>query len=156
MRNDTSKVIVRTTIVLLMLASSVLAETITLRDGSKITGTITSQTDTKVELKTSYGTLSIDKSNIATIDYGGSTPAPSQQPAQQPAVVSPQQQQAGGDDSRIDFDSGFRDGKAKGYDDGYQKGRSERKSAALTGSLVGWLVEVALVLVVVLASASSY
>ena len=163
MQNVISRVIVRTAAVLLMLAASALAETITLRDGSKITGTITSQTETKVEVKTSYGTLSIDKSNITSIDFGGGAPSSGQPPAQQPIINNviqqqqqqQEQQQTGSGYSSGDFDSGYRDGKAKGYDDGVQKGRAERKSAALSGSLVGWLLEVAIVVVVVLASSSS-
>jgi len=151
MQNVISRTIVRTAAVLLVFAALAVAETITLRDGSKINGTITKQTDTNVEVRTSYGTLSIDKTNIVSIDFGGGAPPPSQQPA----TVAPQPQQTGTGYNSDDFDCGYRDGKAKGYDDGTQKGRAERKSAALSGSLVGWLTEVLLVVVVVLASASS-
>jgi len=102
-------------VAVLLLAGSALAETITLRDGSKIKGTITKQTDVNVEVKTSYGILTIDKSNIASIDYSGGTPSVEPQPVQR--------QTTGGYGSK-ELDRGYPDGKAEGYNDGTQKGRA--------------------------------
>lgn len=131
---------------LLLLGAVVVAsaETITLHDGSKITGTITNQTETKVTVKTSYGILNIDKSNIESIDYGGAG-SPAQQ---QPAVQQ-------GEREQIEFSRGLQDGKEKGYKDGYEKGRAQMKSQCLTGALLGWLTEVVLVVVLVAIAAGS-
>ena len=154
-----SRTVSRIAAAILFLTAYAIAETITLRDGSKITGTITKQTETIVELKTTYGTLTIDKSNITSIDFGGGSSQPAQQPSitniiqqqQQQQQQQPQLQQpsvvSGGD-----YDQGYSVGKSAGYDDGVKKGRAERKSAALTGSLIGWL---AWILVVVVVAASS-
>jgi len=114
MQKVNSRIVVQIVAVLLLLAVSALAETITLRDGSKIKGTITKQTDVNVEVRTSYGTLTVDKSNIASIDFSGGTPSVEPQPVQP--------QTSGGFGSQ-DLDRGYRDGKANGYDDGAQKGR---------------------------------
>lgn len=122
------------------------AETITLRDGSKLTGTITKQTETQLELKTSYGTLTIEKSNVVSVDYGSQAIQPQSQPQQtetQPSI------------SQGDYSAGYNSGKSKGYDDGYSKGAAEQKSQRLSGSLVGWLCWVVVLGVIVLASASS-
>jgi len=159
MQTIASMTVSRIAAALLFLAAYAVAETITLRDGSKITGTITKQTETIVELRTTYGTLTIDKSNITSIDFGGGSSQPAQQPSimniiqqqQQQQQQQPQQQQPSVV-SVGDYDRGYSVGKAAGYDDGLKKGKAERKSAALTGSLIGWL---AWILVVVVAVASS-
>ncbi len=139
------------------------AEIITLRDGSKITGTITSQTDTEVVVKTSYGTLRIDKGNILNIDFGAGTSQPSQQPTRPEAQIIIQQQQQQQQQEQQQrgeqlgqYDRGFQDGRTKGYQDGYQKGKSEQKSQRITGALVGWLVWVGVVVAIVAASSSPY
>jgi hypothetical protein len=149
MPNVNSSRFFRAAMMVLVLATIALAETITLKDGSKISGTITKQTDTEVQVKTSYGDLTIDKASIVSIDFGGATT-----PSQQAPSTAPQLQTA--DNASGDFDPGYQDGKAKGYDDGLQKGKAERKSAQLTGSLVGWLTEILLVVIILVASASSY
>jgi len=82
MQNVSSRTVVQIVAVLL-LSTTALAETITLRDGSKINGTITNQTDTSIQVKTSYGTLNIDKSNIAAVDFGGGTPSVEPHPVRQ-------------------------------------------------------------------------
>ncbi len=155
-----SRTVSRIAAVLLFLTAFAVAETITLRDGSKITGTIIKQNETIVELRTTYGTLTIDKSNITSIDFGGGSSQPAQpsimniiQQQQQQQQQQPQLQQpsvvSGGD-----YDQGYSVGKAAGYDDGFKKGRAERKSSALTGSLVGWLAWIVIVVVAVASSSS--
>jgi hypothetical protein len=149
MQNVNSSTFFRAALMALVLATFALAETITLKDGSKISGTITKQTETQVQVKTSYGDLTIDKASIVAIDFGGAAIQGQQTPS-----VAPQPQIGGL--ANVDFDRGYRDGKAKGYDDGLQKGKAERKSAQLNGALIGWLTEVLLVALILVASASSY
>ncbi|MEO0079536.1 MAG: hypothetical protein ABIK44_02515 [candidate division WOR-3 bacterium] len=139
------------------------AEVITLRDGTKIVGTITDQTETKLTVRTSYGTLTIEKANVLSIDYSAGGAQPSQQPAQQIIIQQQQQQQQEEQQQQVgvpssdEFYRGYRDGKAKGYEDGYQKGSQEMKSQRLSGALVGWLVETALALIIIISlSSSSY
>jgi len=163
MKIITTRTASRIAVVVLLLTAFAFAETITLRDGSKITGTITRQTETVVELKTTYGTLTIDKSNITSIDFGGGSSQPAQQPSimniiqqqQQQQQQQPPQLQQPSVASGGDYDQGYSVGKAAGYDDGVKKGRAERKSAALTGSLIGWLAWILVVVVVAAASAGA-
>lgn len=65
-------------ILLLFCIPSVLAEEITLKDGTKITGTITSVTPSTFVVKTSYGEVELKRDQIVTIAFpqnrGDSTP----------------------------------------------------------------------------------
>ena len=144
MKNSSQRHIRWAVVILCLLYAAVAthAETLLLRDGSKITGAITSQTETSVIIKTSYGTLTIDKANIANIDYGTGGTLQQQQPQQQ------QQDSPSG----VDYSRGRADGEQKGYEDGKQKGRAEQKSARVNGSLVGWLVWVVVLGVVLIAA----
>lgn len=131
--------------------SPVAAETVVLMDGSRVTGTITEQNETQVVVKTSYGVLTIDKANVASIEFATPTQPQVQQPqVQQPQVQQPQVQQQEAENA-LQYDRGYYDGKDKGYDDGMHKAKSEQRSARVTGAVSGWLVSAALALVIVLA-----
>lgn len=142
-------------LVLLSFPATTWAETLLLKDGSKITGTITSETQTTIVVNTPYGTLNVDKSNVVSVDYGG-TGSPSQTPASPTFQQQQQQQQQQTPGvSTGDYQRGQQEGDAKGYQDGEAKGRAEQKSARVTGSLVGWLCWIVVVVVVVLVASSS-
>jgi len=141
MQHNRYAIAVRSVVFVLLGAFAIAAaEVVTLKDGTKVSGTITEQTSSEITVKTLYGTLKIDKSSIASIDYGGAPePAPTLQP--QTEVPSPGE-----------YNRGYSDGEDKGYDEGLRKAQAEQKSARLTGSLLGWLLWAVVVVVAVLAS----
>jgi hypothetical protein len=86
---------------MILMTASAHAETVTLRDGTKISGTITEQAETSIQVKTSYGTLTIDKAKIASIEYGGGvSPAVSPPVQRQPEVQYPRAQEKSGEPKR--------------------------------------------------------
>jgi len=141
MQHNRYAIAVRSVVIVLLGAFAIAAaEVVTLKDGTKVSGTITEQTSSEITVKTLYGTLKIDKSSIASIDYGGTPePAPTLRP--QTEVPSPGE-----------YNRGYSDGEDKGYDEGLRKAQAEQKSARLTGSLLGWLLWAVIVVVAVLAS----
>lgn len=120
----------------------VAGETINLKDGSKITGTITEQTATQLVVKTLYGTLTIDKANIEYIDFG----APKKE---QPQKIQSAPAQTG------QYDRGYREGHVRGYQEGLELAKAQKKSERITGSLVGWLTLVLVLVVAIIASSPS-
>jgi hypothetical protein len=123
------------------------AETVTLRDGSKLNGTITKQSESTLEIRTPYGILTIDKSNIVSIDFGV---GPSET-GHQPTAREPEKSSTA---SYFEYTRGQTDGRLKGYNDGYAKGDAEQKSSRMTGAWGGFLVQVALAGVIVFLMAS--
>ncbi len=137
-------------VVIAVIACFVLAsaETITLHDGSVVTGTITGQTETKITVKTPHGTLTIDKANISSVDYGSGGKRDSQQQQNESRIAV---------STEGNYRSGYDQGKLKGYEDGHAAGVSEQRSARLLGSIVGWLCSLAVVaFVMAIATASTY
>ena len=87
-------------VVAMMLASPALAETILLKDGSRMTGTILGADADSVRFQTPDGVLTIRRERIQSIDYGTEPPAPrstSPPATSPPAATSPPRDKVGRD-----------------------------------------------------------
>jgi hypothetical protein len=138
---------------LLCVAALTRAETVLLKNGSEIVGAITSQTDTTVTVRTSYGSVTIDRLEIASIQFstgGVQQPQPPGQPQLQQLPQPPPQQQFS--QSQAEYAQGQADGERKGYEDGMREGRDEWHARMV----VGVVVDVVLAVVITLAAFATH
>lgn len=128
------------------LVSPVVAEIVVLDDGTSVAGTVVGMTEAQVDIRTDYGTMSIDKTRISVIRFGADGPTAEEQAAR--AKKEAEEQQAAA--AKRMREDGERDGRAEGYDKGFADGKRQEKGSRMGSAWGGCLLLAAIVGVVVL------
>lgn len=144
--NRTHPFAARVAVLLVVVLIAAQAETITLRDGSKIKGTVVKQSEKELEVKTPYGTLAIDKSSVLSIDFDGASNT-----EQQPAIEQPREPDRGAQ-TYYEYTRGRNDGRQRGHTDGYSNALAARKGERMEGAWIGCILSLFIGVVVYFAA----